>query len=209
PRVWEGGGAGASRARGAVISTAVATRGEGRRRPWPGPRSRRDAAPPRGWAAFSAAAFTVFALLLGSNLPNSLFPLYASVYRLSPLGLTLLFATYTLLVIPAVLLFGPLSDVKGRREVMVVAIGVAGLAIALFAAARNVATLFVAQGVQAMAMGALQGSAAPTLTDYDPSARPRRAAMVASAATLGGAAAGPVLGGVLAQYAAWPLRLGF
>src|SRR5581483_2424675 len=46
-------------------------------------------------------------------------------------------------------------------------------------------------------------------TDYDPSARPRRAAMVASAATLGGAAVGPVLGGVLAQYAAWPLRLGF
>jgi MFS family permease len=135
--------------------------------------------------------------------------LYAAVYRLSPLAITLLFATYTLLVIPAVLLFGPLSDVKGRREVLVVAIVVAALAIGLFALARNVATLFVAQGVQAMAMGALQGSAAPTLTDYDPSNRPRRAAMVASAATLGGAAAGPVLGGVLAQYAAFPLRLSF
>src|SRR5437016_684243 len=85
-----------------------------------------------GWKAFGAGAFAIFALLLGSNLPNSLFPLYAKVYGLSPLGLTLLFATYTLLVIPAVLVFGPLSDVKGRREVLIAAIIVAALAAGLF-----------------------------------------------------------------------------
>jgi hypothetical protein len=64
----------------------------------------------RSWGAFGAAGFAVFALILGSNLPNSLFPLYSKVYGLSPIGVTLLFATYTLLVIPAVLVFGPLSE---------------------------------------------------------------------------------------------------
>jgi MFS family permease len=162
---------------------------------------------PRGWKAFGAAAFAIFALLLGSNLPNSLFPLYAKVYGLSPLGLTLLFATYTLLVIPAVLVFGPLSDVKGRRELLIAAIIVAALAAGLFAVASTVVLLFVAQAVQAMALGALQGTAAPTLVEHDPTERPRRASAIASAATITGAAVGPVLAGLLAQYAPLPLRL--
>ena len=161
----------------------------------------------RGWAAFGAAGFAVFALLLGSNLPNSLFPLYARVYGLSPVGVTLLFATYTLLVIPAVLSFGPLSDAKGRRELLLAAIVVAAVAAGLFAAAQGVVVLFIAQAVQAMALGALQGTAAPTLVEQDPSEQPRRASMAASALTITGAAVGPVLAGLLAQYATLPLRL--
>ncbi|HZR50579.1 MAG TPA: hypothetical protein VFB06_13785 [Streptosporangiaceae bacterium] len=75
-----------------------------------------------GWAPFAAAGGALFALLIGSNLVTPLFPAYAKVYGLSPLGVTLLFATYTLLVIPALLIFGPLSDVKGRRELLTGAI---------------------------------------------------------------------------------------
>lgn len=161
----------------------------------------------RRWGAFSAGAFAVFALLLGSNLPNSLFPLYERVYGLSPVGVTLLFATYTLLVIPAVLVFGPLSDVKGRRELLSGAIVVAAVAAGLFAAARTVVVLFVAQAVQAMGLGALQGTAAPTLVEHDPSERPRRASAVASSATLAGAATGPLLAGLLGEYAPLPQRL--
>jgi MFS family permease len=163
----------------------------------------------RGWSAFGAAGFAVFALLLGSNLPNSLFPLYTKVYGLSAIGVTLLFATYTLLVIPALLTFGPLSDVKGRRELLIAAIVVAGVAAGLFAAAQGVVLLFLAQAVQAMALGALQGTAAPTLVEHDPSDQPRRASTAASALTITGAAAGPVLAGLLAQYVALPLRLCF
>jgi MFS family permease len=69
--------------------------------------------------------------------------------------------------------------------------------------------LFVAQAVQAMALGALQGTAAPTLVEQDPSDDRRRASAIASALTVGGAAAGPLLAGLLAQYAALPLRLVF
>jgi MFS family permease len=163
----------------------------------------------RGWGAFATAGFAVFALLLGSNLPNSLFPLYAEIYGLSPLGVTLLFATYTLLVIPALLVFGPLSDAKGRRPVLIAAIVVAAVAAGLFAAAQGVVLLFVAQAVQAMGLGALQGTAAPALVEHDPSDQPRRAAMAASALTITGAAVGPLLAGLLAQYAALPLRLCF
>jgi MFS family permease len=161
------------------------------------------------WRPFNAAAYALFVLLLGSNLPTPLFPLYAKTYGLSPLGVTLLFATYTLLVIPAILLFGPLSDAKGRREVLTVALVTAGLAAGMFAAADSVLMLFAAQAVQALALGALQGTAAPTLVEQDPSGQRRRASAIASALTVGGAAAGPLLAGLLAQYAAMPLRLAY
>jgi MFS family permease len=162
-----------------------------------------------GWAPFAAGSFALFALLLGSNLVTPLFPVYAKVYGLSPLGVTLLFATYTLLVIPALLIFGPLSDVKGRRELLTGAIILAAIAAGLFAAANGLAVLFIAQAVQAMALGALQGTAAPTLVERDPSGHKRRASAIASALTVGGAAAGPLLAGIFAQYAVLPLRLVF
>jgi MFS family permease len=59
-----------------------------------------------------------------------------------------------------------------------------------------------------MALGALQGPAASTLVERDPSGDWRWASAIASALTVGGAA-GPLLAGLLAQYAALPLRLVF
>jgi MFS family permease len=110
-------------------------------------------------------------------------------------------------VIPALLLLGPLSDAKGRRELLLPAIVVAAVAAGLFAAAHALWVLFLAQAVQAVALGALQGSATPTLIENDPTETPRRASAVASALTVGGAAAGPLLAGVLAQYTTLPQRL--
>jgi MFS family permease len=139
----------------------------------------------------------VFVVLVGSNLVTPLFPLYAEVYGLSPLGVSLLFATYALLIIPALLIFGPLSDVKGRRELLTGAIILAAIAAGLFAAAHALVVLFAAQAAQAMALGALQGTAAPTLIEQDPSEDRRRASAVASAMTVGGAVAGPLVAGCL------------
>jgi MFS family permease len=161
------------------------------------------------WAGFMVAGYALFVLLVGSNIPTPLFPLYARTYGLSALGLTLLFATYTLLVIPSLLLFAPLSDAKGRREVLLGAIVAAALAAGLFAAASALWVLFAAQAAQALALGALQGTAAPTLIEADPRDQPRTAAAFASALTVGGAATGPLLAGCLAQYAVLPLRLAY
>ncbi|HET6908029.1 MAG TPA: MFS transporter [Mycobacteriales bacterium] len=156
------------------------------------------------WMPFGVATYAIVALLIGSNLPNPLFPLYAREFNLSPLEITLIFATYTLLVIPALILVAPLSDSWGRRSVFVAAIVVAAAAAGLFAAASSAAWLFAAEAVQALALGALQGSAAPTLVETDPTGNVRRSAAIASAATLGGAAIGPVIAGVLGEYG--PLR---
>jgi MFS family permease len=146
-------------------------------------------------------------LMAGANLCTPLFPIYARVYHLSPLMVTLLFATCGLSVIPALLVFGPLADAKGRREVLLVAILAAVVGNALFVAARGVAWLFAAQLMQGMALAALQAAAAPTLIEHDPSGRRRWASATASTLTVVGAALGPLSAGLLAQYAPWPTRL--
>jgi MFS family permease len=159
------------------------------------------------WRAFAVTTFAIAVLLLGSNIPTPLFPLYAQRFGLSPLGITLVFATYTLVVIPTLVVLGTLSDAKGRRTVLLCAIVVAAVAAALFAAARSAAWLFAAEAVQAIGLGALQGAAAPTLLELHPETDARHSATVATAATLGGAALGPLVGGGVAALAPSPLRL--
>jgi predicted MFS family arabinose efflux permease len=63
-------------------------------------------------------------------------------------------------------------------ELLIPAIFLAAVAAGLFAAARDVAVLFAAQAVQAMALGALQGTGAPTPIENNPSGQPRRASAI-------------------------------
>jgi MFS family permease len=120
---------------------------------------------------------------------------------------TLVFATYALAVMPSLLVFGPASDAIGRRPVLLVAIGGSAVAAGLFAAAAGVAWLFAAQVVEGVAMGALQGSAVAALVETHPRGDRGKAARVGSIATVGGAALGPLLAGLLAQYGPGPRRL--
>lgn len=161
----------------------------------------------RSWPSFAAATGGLCAMLIGSSMPTPLFPVYGAAFHLGTLGITVLFSVYTLVVIPALLLLGPVSDTKGRREVLAPALGLSAVYAVIFAVANGPAWLFVAQAIEGVAMGALQGTAAPTLVEYDPRRDRRRASTVASTATMGAAAVGLLLSGALAQYGPLGRRL--
>ena len=157
-----------------------------------------------GWSPFVAAAFTLVVLLTGTNIPTPLYPVYEQVFGFPPLVVTLVFAVYALVLIPSLLVFGPLSDAVGRRRVLIPAVVLAAAASAVFAAAASTGWLFVARALQGLTLGAVQGTAAAVLTETDPDDDRRRAALVASLAVVGGTGTGPLLGGLLAQYAPAP-----
>ncbi len=159
-----------------------------------------------GWA-FAAVAYTVAVLLAGSNLPTPLYPMYQRSFGLSPLMVTVVFATYAITVMPCLLVFGPLSDAVGRRRVLIPAVVLGAIAAGLFAAVSGLVWLLAAQVVEGVAMGALQGTAVAALVETEPHGNGDRAALVGSATTVGGAAAGPLLSGLIAQYGGWPRRL--
>lgn len=158
----------------------------------------------RTWWPFIVAAFTLVVLLMGTNVPTPLYPTYEKAFALTPLVIALIFAVYALVLIPSLLIFGPLSDAVGRRRVLLPAVGIAAVGAALFVPARGVGLLFAARAVQGLTLGAVQGTATAALNETDPDERAVRAALVASVATAGGVAAGPLMSGLLAEYAPVP-----
>ena len=59
-----------------------------------------------------------FTLLLGSNLPTPLYAVYRERFGFSSAVLTLVFATYMVVLVPTLLLCGQLSDRVGRKRVV-------------------------------------------------------------------------------------------
>jgi MFS family permease len=146
-------------------------------------------------------------LMTGTNLAAPLYAVYAARFGFSNLVLTLIFASYAVVLIPSLLLFGRLSDRFGRRPVLFAGLLAAGASLVLFALATSAAWLFAARAVQGLAVGMISGPATAALVELDPRPGRKRPAMLAGLAQAGGSALGPLIAGVLAQWAPAPLRL--
>ena len=70
-------------------------------------------------------------LLTGTNLPTPLYRGCAARFGFSPLIVTLIFASYVAVLIPSLLVAGPLSDAVGRRRVLLPAVARAAMVIVL------------------------------------------------------------------------------
>ena len=113
------------------------------------------------------------------------------------------------MLIPSLLVAGPLSDAIGRRRVLLPAIGFAALGSLGFALAAGTGWLFAARVLQGLALGAASGPLTAALTELEPTGNRRKAALVAAVASMIGLGLGPLLAGLLAQYAPAPHVLPF
>ncbi|WP_242887544.1 MFS transporter [Actinomadura litoris] len=154
-----------------------------------------------GWR-FWVTAYTLLILLAGTNLPTPLYRGYEERFGFSPFVVTLIFAVYVAVLIPSLLVAGPLSDAVGRRRVLVPALVLAGLGALGFALAKDTWWLFAARISQGLAVGAASGALTAALSELEPSGSRRKAALVSTVASVGGLGLGPVLAGLLAEYVA-------
>jgi MFS family permease len=106
--------------------------------------------------------------------------------------------------VPSLLVFGQVSDRVGRRRVIVTGLCVAALGLLVFALADATAWLFAARAVQGLAVGMATGAATAGLVELEPHGDRSRAALFAVLAQAGGSSLGPLLAGVLAQWAPAP-----
>jgi MFS family permease len=150
---------------------------------------------------FFITGTTFFMLLAGVNLPTPLYAVYQEGFHFSSAVLTLVFATYAIVLAPSLLLFGQLSDRFGRRVVIGVGLAAAVVGLALFASARGTGWLFAARAAQGIAVGAISGTATAALVELEPRRDTRRAALPSGLAQAGGSATGALAAGVLAQWA--------
>ncbi|MFE7140021.1 MFS transporter [Streptomyces sp. NPDC057644] len=156
------------------------------------------------------AAAAVFAIgMAGTTLPTPLYGLYREQLGFSELMVTVVFAVYALGVIATLLLAGNVSDEAGRRPVLLAALGFSAASALCFLFEDGLPALFAGRLLSGFAAGLLSGAATVTVMELAPPGRAARAGLAATAANMGGLGCGPLLSGLLAEYAPEPLRLPF
>jgi MFS family permease len=160
-------------------------------------------------AGFGVATYAFAATMLGTTLPTPLYALYTKQYGFSELTITVIFATYAAGVIAALLGLGRVSDVVGRRPVLLLGLTMSALSAVVFLVAQGLAPLLVGRLLSGLSAGIFTGTATATLVDLAGDQARGRATLVAAVANIGGLGCGPLLAGILAQLAPLPLRLSF
>lgn len=159
--------------------------------------------------AFPLLAYAFAAIMVGTTLPTPMYSLYAEQMNFSVLTTTVVYATYAGGVLFALLVFGRWSDVIGRRPVLLAGVVFALASAAVFLCADNVSLLLIGRVLSGLSAGVFTGTATAAVIEAAPPNWHTRAAAVATIANVGGLGAGPVVAGVLVQYAPHPLQLSF
>ncbi|MGW7366287.1 MFS transporter [Streptomyces sp. NPDC054841] len=156
------------------------------------------------------AAAAVFAVgMAGTTLPTPLYGLYQEKIGFSELMVTVVFAVYAIAVITALLVAGNYSDAVGRRPVLLAAMGFSAASACCFLLESGLPLLFAGRLLSGFAAGLLSGAATAAVIELAGPGKKARAGFAATAANMGGLGCGPLLSGLLAQYAPWPLMLTF
>src|SRR5262245_33809586 len=154
------------------------------------------------WLAASVIGLGLYASLT----PSPLYRTYSVLWHFSTLTLTLIYATYALAVLTALLLVGRISDDVGRRPVLVASLTGMSAATLLFLFADSAVWLYAARGLQGAATGAALGAAGATLLDLHPRRDPTGVAITNGVAAGAGVGLGVLVSSALVQIG-WEPRL--
>ena len=155
--------------------------------------------------ALVAAAFLV--TMLGATLPTPLYPIYEQELGFGGLMVTVVFATYAVGVLAALLVVGRLSDQLGRKAVLFPGLAVAAVSSLVFLIPHSLPALFAGRLLSGVSAGVFTGVATAAIIDLAPATGRARAGLLAASVNVLGLGLGPVVAGVLADHAPHPLVL--
>ncbi|BBZ08686.1 MFS transporter [Mycolicibacterium doricum] len=159
--------------------------------------------------AFALLAYAFAVTMLGTTVPTPLYALYADRMDFAVFTTTVIYAAYAGGVLVALLAFGRWSDAVGRRPMLLAGVGFAITSAVVFLVADSVPVLLVARVLSGVSAGIFTGTGTAAVIEAAPERWHSRAAAVATVANIGGLGLGPLLAGMLVQYAPQPLDLVF
>jgi predicted MFS family arabinose efflux permease len=152
--------------------------------------------PARGWALALLALGAA-----GAGIPSPLYPAYQAQLGFSDVALTVVYAIYPLISVPAVVLLGPLGDRWSPRRVMRSGIVVAAAGSIALALATSTAWLIAGRVAYGLALAVVTGAGVAVATS---GADKVRAGRLSATVFVLGTGAGPVLGGALTRFGPEP-----
>jgi MFS family permease len=170
-------------------------------RPLPATRPRPDSPPAAGsrLGTFTAVSALFAAVMTGTTLPTPLYTFWQRQYSFGAAMTTVIFATYAVGVLAALLTAGQASDQAGRRPVLAAALVLSVVSSAGFAAAGSLPVLFGARFVSGLAAGLTTAAATASLRELAGRRHPTAAAVAPGTVTMLGLGMGPLFAGVLAE----------
>ncbi|WP_322414877.1 MFS transporter [Mesorhizobium huakuii] len=159
--------------------------------------------------AIGTVAAMIAVLFAGSTVLTPLYIIYKQQFGFSQITLTLVYAVYVVGNLGALLMFGGVSDVIGRRPAAVAAMIIAILSALVFLFAENVLSLDVARILSGLGIGIGAGTGTAWIAELLPDAERSRASVITTSTNFLGLGFGALASGLLAQYEPWPLRLIF
>jgi MFS family permease len=152
-------------------------------------------------AAFWIVGYVFAVTMAFSALPAPLYVLYQARDHFSTFMITVIFAAYAAGVVASLFL----ADWVGRRRMVLIAVATNMASGILFLVWPATAGLIVARVISGVSIGMLTATATAYLSELHAAARPgtgrTRSEIVSTAANLGGIGLGPLIAGLLAQYA--------
>lgn len=157
-----------------------------------------------GWRPFLLVTLMLVAGTMGATMASPLFPIYEAEWGISHGSVTVLYVTYMVGVLLALLFLAQLADRFGAIRVLRLGAGVLIAGLVMSALSRDVGALIPARVVIGIASGLITSSATMGLFRLEP-APGGRATVVASTTTMAGFSLGPLVSGIIAQFAPMPL----
>ncbi|MFT4262038.1 MAG: MFS transporter [Nocardioides sp.] len=150
----------------------------------------------------------LFALFVAAAVPSPLLVPFRQEFGFGPAMVTVIFATYAVALLVALLTAGGLSDHVGRRPVLIGTLTLEAAGMAVFWSAQGVEWLIVGRAVQGVATGIALGALNAAILEAAPEDS-RIGALINGFAPLSGLAVGGVATGWLIQRVADPVPVAF
>jgi MFS family permease len=161
--------------------------------------------------AFWVVAFAFLTVMALGTVPSPLYSVYRARDHFSLFMVTVAFAVYSVGVIVSLLLAGHLSDLYGRRRLLLPAVAISVLSAVIYLASKSLVGLLGGRFINGVSIGIVASTATAYLAELHvvgrPLAAPRIAQLTASAVNVGGLGVGALVAGALAQWVADPLTV--
>ncbi|PZG37475.1 MFS transporter [Spongiactinospora gelatinilytica] len=156
------------------------------------------------WAVLALLCFSLLLIAVDATVLHIAVPALTADLEPTAVELLWIIDVYSLVVAPLLITFGTLGDRYGRRRLVLAGYAVFGIASAGAAAAGSPAALIVARALLGVGGAMIMPATLSIIREVFTDRRERAFALgVWSAVAAGGAAVGPLIGGVLVEHAWW------